>query len=98
MAIHILVMILKSNLAHDVKPCKELLLNSGYKDVVSYEKEIEPNFENMKTTNQKSINEIEICIDFILILSNSGFPERKPAFHMEELKKLIAQLNFTKIS
>lgn len=93
-SIHMLVMMVKSQLVHDVEPCKQLL-RGGYREVLNTETAVD--FDKMKASKQSSLKEIEICVDIILILSNSGFPERKPEFHLQEFKQLISLLNFTEI-
>jgi hypothetical protein len=60
--------------------------------------EIETELPNLCTSNEKSINEIEICIDILIILSNSDFSIRKPEFMKEELKRTIAFAVLTQIA
>ena len=42
------------------------------------------------------MNEVEICVDILVILSNSNWPERKPVFSMEGLRLTISMLKFVK--
>ena len=51
----------------------------------------------IKTSKEHSIQSIETAVDIILILSNSNFPERKPALKMNELRELCSILKFTNI-
>lgn len=93
-----LIMIIKSQLVQKWETAVDLLKDSDYNKIIDYDIEIEPDLPKIKTTKEVSINELEICIDVIIILSNSDFPNKKPKFFKEELKKVIGLLNFTDIS
>lgn len=98
MAIHILIMIIRSQLCKDWENAVKILREPAYNNVLDYDIDIEPDLAKISTTKEKSINEIEICVDVIIILSNAEFPKRKPEFGMQELKQTIAIANFTEIS
>ena len=82
MAIHMLIMIVKSQLCKDWENAVKILSQTNYNKVLDYDLDIEPDLPTISTTKDKSINEIEICVDVIIILSNADFPNRKPEFYM----------------
>lgn len=56
MAIHMLIMIIKSQLCQDWQKAVEILSKSKYNDVLDYDMDIEPDLPKMSTTVEKSIN------------------------------------------
>lgn len=56
LAIHVLVMVLKSKLVEDTGLVVELLRGTGYSSILDYDMEIEPELEKISTSKQKSIN------------------------------------------